>query len=563
MGGRLTDRRGGGRTCKEKFRPRFACLPSLLLLTTSPSSWQGRTKLDDRQDGNGFESAQLAQEGPHLACVASSFSSRVVELCMSAPSSLRERVSSVLVVLIRRHHVPDFQARPNPTMSRLSRLGGLTSRRKVDSLLSPTTMTDPAEDDDDPFSLPVSSRSLGASLRPLKQIRRQSRSFSSAFTALFPPSSPSPSTPASGTATPLSSRSPASPLTPFITVRPRLTSEKKKKTGGRRGKRNDGIKRRISYPLLSRASCDQPDRVVVRESWGTRDETQKSPTPCTLGHLAPLPITSNYESCMDQSGSPVVPEWTTMTTTTTTFVPQVPARASLATSTQAVHHDAHPGDLAGEDSASRFSASTAEESIYSTATDSSATWVKFPSTMTVSATAEAPSIVHFAGLAGDESTDLAYSPSLVLDVQSSGENGDEILTAPSSPDFRCEPPPKTTTKIFAPASAPATLAWTSRDSRTENALQSTATPKRQRHPHRLLTPPPTPHLVPVRSRLHTPENLEISPPKYTGLVSSTAAHSHDDAPGGGSTRDSLLSLTLAELSDEMAHIRRRAHSTKR
>jgi hypothetical protein len=425
-------------------------------------------------------------------------------------------------------------------------------------------MTDSAEDNDDPFSSPVSSRSLGASLRPLKQIRRQSRSFSSAFTALFPPSSPSPSTPASGTATPQSSRSPASPLAPFNSVRPRLTSEKKKKTGGRRGKRDDGIKRRISYPLLSRASCDQPDRVVVRESWGTRDETQKAPTPCTLGHLAPLPITSNYESCMDQSGSPVVPEWTTMTTTTTTFVPQVPARASLATSTQAVHHDAHPGDLAGnEDTASRFSASTAEESIYSTAvTDSSATWVKFPSTMTVSAIAEAPSIVHFAGLAGDESTDLAYSPSLVLDVQSSGEHGDEILTAPSSPDFRCESP-TTTTKIFAPASAPATLAWTSKDSRTENVLQSTATPKRQRHPHRLLTPPPTPHLVPVGSRLHTPEDLEISPPKYTGLVSSTAAHAHDDAPGGGSTRDSLLSLTLAELSDEMAHIRRRAHSTKR
>lgn len=448
-------------------------------------------------------------------------------------------------------------------MSRLSRLGGLTSRRKVDSLLSPTTMTDPAEDDDDPFSLPVSSRSLGASLRPLKQIRRQSRSFSSAFTALFPPSSPSPSTPASGTATPLSSRSPASPLTPFITVRPRLTSEKKKKTGGRRGKRNDGIKRRISYPLLSRASCDQPDRVVVRESWGTRDETQKAPTPCTLGHLAPLPAPFDFEPCLDQSGSPVVTDWTAATTTTTS-VPQVPARASLATSTQAVHHDAHLGDLAGnEDTASRFSASTAEESIYSTAaTDSSATWVKFPSTMTVSAIAEAPSIVHFAGLAGNESTDLAYSPSLVLDVQSSGEHGDEILTAPSSPDFRCEPPPKTT-KIFAPASAPATLAWTSKDSPTENVLQSTATPKRQRHPHRLLTPPPTPHLVPVRSRLHTPEDLEISPPKYTGLVSSTAAHAHDDAPGGGSTRDSLLSLTLAELSDEMAHIRRRAHSTKR
>lgn len=439
----------------------------------------------------------------------------------------------------------------------------------MDSLIIPT-MTDPA-DDDELFASPLPNRSLGASFRPLKQIRRQSRSFSSAFTALFPPS-PSPSTPASGTTTPQPQHSPTS-LSPFNPGRPRVTSEKKKKTGGRRGKRDDGIKRRISYPLLSRASCEQPDRVVVRESWGARDETQKAPTPSTLGHLAPLPIPSNYKPCADQSGSHVVPDWTAATTTIT-----APARASLATSTQAVHHDAHHDDLAGRDSASRFSASTAE-SIYSTAaTDSSADWVKFPSTTTVTATAEAPSVAaQFAVVTEDESTDLASSPSPGFDVQSGmGEHRDELLTAPS-PEYRRKPAPPattvaaTTTNVFAPASAHTTLAWTSKDSHTASMLQSNPTPKVQRNlpqsqtavaPHPLLTPPPTPLLVPVRSRLHTPENLEISPPKYTGLFSNTA-DTLDAVRVADSTRDSLLSLTLAELSDEMAHIRRRAGSTKR
>lgn len=439
--------------------------------------------------------------------------------------------------------------------SRLSRLG-LTSRRKVDSLLSPTTMTDPAEDDDDPFTSPFSNRSLGASFRPLKQIRRQSRSFSSAFTALFPPS-PSPSILASGTATPQSSYSPASPLSPFNSVRPRLTSEKKKRTGGgRRGKQreDDGIKRRISYPLLSRASCEQPDRVVIRESWGARDETQKAPTPCTLGHSVPLPMSLQGGPCAEQSGSLVMPEWTT-TTTIGTPLPQVPAQSP--TSSQA--------DLAGK--------GENRESIYSTAaTDSSAVWAKFPSTMTVTATAKAPSVAQFAVLVGDESTDLTFSPSLGFDAHfGMGEHRDDLLTAPSPPEFHCEPPPAVATmKVFAPASAQTTLAWTSKDSTTTNMLLY-STPEGQEslphsrtttQPHRLLTPPPTPLLVPVRSRLHTPEDLEISPPKYTGLFSSTA-NTLDAVRVADSTRDSLLSLTLAELSDEMAHIRRRAGSTKR
>ena len=441
--------------------------------------------------------------------------------------------------------------------SHLSRLGGLTSRRKVESLLSPTTMTDPADYDDDPFTSPLSNRSLGASFRPLKQIRRQSRSFSSAFTALFPPS-PSPSTPASGTATPKSSHSPASPLSPFNSVRPRLTSEKKKKKtgGGRRGKQreDDGIKRRISYPLLSRASREQPDRVVVRESWGARDETQKAPTPRTHGLSAPLPMSLQGGPCAEQSGSLVMPEWTT-TTTIGTPLPQVPAQSP--TSSQA--------DLAGK--------GENREIIYSTAaTDSSAVWVKFPSTMTVTATAEAPSVAQFAVLVGDGSTDLTFSPSLGFDAQSGmGEHRDEILTAPSPPEFHCEPPPAVaTTKVFAPASAQTTLAWTSKDSTTTNMLLY-STPERQgslprsqttTQLHRFLTPPPTPLLVPDRSRLHTPEDLEISPPKYTGFFANNA-HTVDAAPRGESTRDSLLSLTLAELSDELAHIRRRAGSTKR
>ena len=468
-------------------------------------------------------------------------------------------------------------------MSRLSRFGGLSSRRKVDSLSIPTTMVNPVDDDDDdeddPFASPVSNRSLGASFRPLKQIRRQSRSFSSAFTALFPPSSPSPSTPAFGTATPQPQQAPAS-LSPFNTGRLRLTSEKRKKMGGRRGKQceEDGIKRRISYPLLSRASCEQPDRVVVRESWGARDETQKAPTPCTLGHLAPLPTPFESRPCADQSGALVKPEWiTTTTTTATTSVSQSEAQASLATPSHA-----RLADLAGKDSAFRFSASTAEESINSTATDYSAAWVKFPSTMTVTSAAEAPAgDAQFADLTEVQCADLVLSPSLGSDAQSeTDDSGDAILTAPSplpsplpSPGYHRDPPPLAaaatmTTKVSPPRTAQTSLAWTSRYSGTTGMLHSTATPRLQRslpqmrHPRRLLTPPPTPHLVPVHSRLHTPDNMEISPPKYSGLFSNTA-HTLDAAPEADSTRDSLLSLTLAELSDEMAHIRRCAGSTKR
>ncbi|GAA5985677.1 hypothetical protein JCM10908_007065 [Rhodotorula pacifica] len=513
----------------------------------------------------------------------------------SSPSPSSSHPSSPAASLSFSH-----STRRSRAFSRLSRFGSLSSRRKDSSSLvaSPASYTVTLVDDDgasSPLSPTLTERSLGSFVGagggPLKKKhqsshRRHSRSFSSVLTSIFPPS-----TSASSPPSPLSSRSPSlaptSPLSPVSSVRPRFTSERKKIN------KHDGLKRRISYPLL-RESSDQP--ATRSEGWGARDETQKAPTPTPVLTLSragtPTPLSTSRASsrshaCLlnggDDFGSQAFPSAADhcagISSSAASSLTPVSLRPRSAASSLSRSARPYHGGVAHL--ASRFSLSTEEESACSTSTSihSSGGWVEFP---TASNNAVA-SVDRFATVEEEEPIDPAFS-AIGLDVKPpvsstlSSSQAQELdvftSTPPPSPEMYRKHPyagafvhEGTGLAPFDENTTSTTYSWTSKETTlvhgTPEATRTLpeATQKSQQQQCRLLmTPPPTPRILPFRPNPVRPD-LAITPPVHLWARDSlNLGRNYQWERKHESTRGSLLSITLAELSDEMANFRRTRYS---
>ncbi|GAA5876482.1 hypothetical protein JCM3774_003789 [Rhodotorula dairenensis] len=419
---------------------------------------------------------------------------------------------------------PEHLTRPVRAESRLSRLGSAVGAPLKGS---PETF--------DGSSATLTDRSIGSG-RPWKQFRRQSKSFSSAFASLFPLSPP---------ATPTHTSSGASPA--FISgMRPRFASERRKK----QRHRDDGLKHRISYPLLLRESLENQ---AGRETWGARDETQKAPTPTTTA-------ASSVSRC--SSKREIRPRLHELGTRT-------PAAAPESTQTRSTMSPLYPCPLDitpvrgwMPSSLRRSSVSTAG-SVDSTVTESSFAWVDFPSTMTM--TIPIPSTERPTTLVARTTADAEGAPGEPA-VSSLGLNSDpdpfrrsydanDVFTARSGSAMRPFPP-STITRASrnpdgpAPGVAKRMLFWTSKDvaaSDTLPAIPRALPPFRGEH---LWTPQSTPRIRPTCS------NQAKNDSKPAWSYETKFTQNGEAEPDSATTRVSLLSLTLAELSDEMAALSR-------
>ncbi|BGP58278.1 hypothetical protein JCM8202v2_005939 [Rhodotorula sphaerocarpa] len=420
---------------------------------------------------------------------------------------------------------------PFRAFSRLSRLGLVT---RHDSFAGDLVTSDVSAS---PQS-PTSPRSVAAgSLRPLKQVRRQSRSFSSVLTSMFPASPP-----------------PSSPPSPSVSVsfgRPRS------RFGGEKKNRRDGLKHRISYPVLRESF----DKGADRDSWGARDQSTRPPTPMNAldGSVSSYGGRRELPSCasaFDSLGSASSPTTAPSSLSSSSYSQSSRSLArSLFGQTDSGHsslrsHPPRPEAPFGQ-LLSRFSTST-DESVYSQSTASSGLWLDYPTTTTTTLT---PS--PFAPVQEEDLFVPEYaSNALGLDIQAAaGQQHDDILESPP-------PSPEVSVKQTLFASSPSrfndgNLTWTSQESTlvhrggaepAKSGAEVAMSARRPKLASPVMTPPPTPRINAV---VRSPPSGEL---ELTPTQSKTKHDYMHQYLGFEADQDmtsvSLLSLTLAELAEE-------------
>lgn len=433
------------------------------------------------------------------------------------------------------------QSRPARTVSRLSRVGlSVGASRKA----SPDT--DSSVVDLNGLSPTLTDTSIGSG-RPWKQFRRQSKSFSSVFTSRWFPHTP-PAAPATDLTPPTSSAASSASLS-GLQPRPRFASERKKK------RLPDGLKHQISYPLLMRESLDNQ---TGRKSWGARDESQKAPMPTTATWSGPYASERKSRPGLNELGTFAAPP------SSRSFLICAASPAAVCGVSQT---GPNPSPVSNPIDESRPLSTRASNSslgsVYSTVTGSSFAWVDFPSTMTMSVAAPKPSM-----FSGPQSDPATVTPDFDSDpFRRTCDQSDVFTAAPVTET--CPFPTSTVTKAGREPDSPAAavarrvLSWTSKDPGASADLPVTLQAKRtlpygQSMPdEHFLTPPPTPRAHSTFLDLANDDSelalSELALPVQTREISATHADEGDqDSP----TRDSLLSQTLAELSDEMAALRR-------
>lgn len=339
---------------------------------------------------------------------------------------------------------------------------------------------------------------------------------------------------------------PTSPPSPTVSIsfsnlnrpRPRFASERKR----------DGLKRQISYPLLRESF----DKLAGRDSWGARDESQRPPTPA-------LALSGSTASSIREGSQALVQagEFGTIAfPTTTTASSSVSSANDRSLQTDWIRQ---PCSSNAPFPPSRFSTST-DESTYSKSSMSSCVWVEMPTATSSS------SFEPFAPVREEESPVCGYS-ALGLDIRME-DSADVEYSRPTLPlattmNEDLLTTPTKSSRVYRRSGS--TLAWTSKDSPAQQQavgadkytdLALPETPKLYPYSPRLvLTPPPTPYLEPVQISPLTMD-LAFTPPSPLPVCHEESGQVDDLDETQDLTSVSLLSLTLAEMSENLAQISR-------